>query len=81
MENSPQIVDQLISSLQELKDAKELLNNILIKYDIYRQQFNTFDTLKFPKTGDKSSPKHTWTCEADEMNIKIRKYLKFDDSE
>ena len=76
-----QLLADLIETLTDLNDAKQLLDEILSHYDVYRQQFNAIDTMKFAPRGDLRIPKPEWTSESENLNKKIRTYLKFDDSE
>ena len=71
------ILYKLTNEIDHLKEAKSLLNDILSHYNIYDQQFEKLDETKYPIRGPYANKK----SEADELNIRIRSYLGFDDSE
>ncbi len=71
-----QLLSDLIQTLTQLENAKHLLDEILIHYDLRRQQFKTIDTMKFAPSGDIQIPKVEWASESDILNKKIRIYLK-----
>ena len=83
------MLDKFLEEINELKEAKALLDKILRGYDVYNKTFTFNDTDKFPdpdlesKIGYKKAQeaKHTWKTEAEVLNNQIRDYIKFDDSE
>jgi len=83
------MLDKFLEEINELKEAKALLDDILRGYSVYEKTFNFNDTTKFPdpdlesKIGHEKArdAKHTWKTDAEVLNNKIRNYIKFDDSE
>ena len=63
------LIDSLITELQNLRRAKELLDKCLAKYDYYSGEFD--NSLEYDK--DRECP--------GSLISEIRHYVKFDDSE
>jgi hypothetical protein len=83
------MLDKFLEEINELKEAKALLDHILGGYNVYDKTFNFNDTNKFPdpelesKIGHEKAreAKYTWKTDAEVLNNRIRNYIKFDDSE
>lgn len=81
-------LEKFNEELNELFEAKKLLDDILSGYDVYTKEFR-FSKDKFPNRKLEKSigyerarlETHTWISEEDELNKRIRAYKNFDDSE
>lgn len=77
------MLDKFLEEINELKEAKALLDHILGGYNIYDKTFNFDDTNKLPDPDLEFKIGHEKAREANAevLNNKIRDYIKFDDSE
>lgn len=70
-------IEDIAKALNKAKEAKDLLDSILLYYDVYTGQFEKIGKLDaeyMPKLDNGQYYKGS-------LNNKIREYLKFDDSE
>jgi hypothetical protein len=65
------MLDEVLNEIEQLKMAKKLLDDILVYYDIYGYCFDNERLLE----------EKTFRIFPDLISTRIRKYLKFDDSE